>query len=264
MFRVGTSGWQYRDWRGRFYPEHLPQRAWLAHYATRFDTVEVNNSFYRLPEAETFRRWREQTPAGFLAAVKASRFLTHIRRLREPRAPVDLLLERAREAGSALGPVLFQLPPTLRAEPDRLRETLAAIDGRVMVAFEFRHPSWRTDAVCSILDDAGAAIVLADRAGERSEPRVTGGWSYVRFHQGTAARPGYRRDTLRWWADQLVALPARDVFAYFNNDPGAAAPRDADRLIELLRERGADVSRPAPARPGAGVERGDTGFPDAP
>jgi uncharacterized protein YecE (DUF72 family) len=247
MFHVGTSGWQYRDWRGRFYPERLPQRGWLAHYARRFETVEVNNSFYRLPEAATFARWREQTPDGFLIAVKASRYLTHILRLREPREAVDLLLERARAAEEALGPVLFQLPPNLRAEPARLRETLDAIGGRVMAAFEFRHPSWLTDEVFSVLEDAGAALVLADRAGERSEPRVTGGWSYVRFHQGTAKRSGYRRDALRWWADRLVALPADDTFVYFNNDPGAAAPRDAARLAELLRERGVQVRSPTAA-----------------
>ena len=242
MIRVGTSGWQYRDWRGAFYPDGMPQSEWLASYASRFDSVEVNNTFYRLPDASTFRRWHEGTPAGFTFAVKASRFLTHLKRLLDPQDPVDLLLDRAAALGDRLGPVLFQLPPTMKADSGRLRDTLDAIHGRVAAAFEFRHPSWLIEPVFDLLDGSGAALVLVDRAGRRSQPRVTGGWSYVRFHQGTTLRSGYRMDTLRRWADRIVELPARDVFVYFNNDPGAAAPRDASRLIGMLAERGAAVS----------------------
>jgi len=242
MIRVGTSGWQYRDWRGRFYPEEMPQRAWLAHYATRFDTVEVNNSFYRLPEISTFQRWRRETPSGFLVAVKASRYLTHIKRLREPSEPLDRLLARAGALGDALGPVLFQLPPNFTVDLPRLRDLLDAIGGRVRAAVEFRHATWMRDDVLAALDAAGAALVLADRAGDRSDPIVTGGWSYLRFHQGSRLRSGYRTDVLRRWADRIVELPADDVFVYFNNDPGAAAPRDADRMIEMLRRRGVTVS----------------------
>jgi uncharacterized protein YecE (DUF72 family) len=242
VIHVGTSGWQYRDWRGPFYPASLPQRGWLRSYAENFATVEVNNSFYRLPTTETFARWRRETPAGFVFAVKASRFLTHVRRLRDPQEPVALLLERASGLGDALGPVLFQLPPDLRAEPERLRDVVDTIGGRVRVAFEFRHESWLSDEILTILDASGSALVLTDRARRRSRMQVTGGWSYIRFHQGTASRPGYRRDTLRAWADRLAALPARDVYIYFNNDPGAAAPRDADRMIRLLVERGLTVS----------------------
>jgi uncharacterized protein YecE (DUF72 family) len=241
MILVGTSGWQYRDWRGPVYHDE-PQSTWLGQYAARFSTVEVNNTFYRLPDAGTFRRWHDETPQGFTFAVKASRFLTHLKRLRDPADPVDLLLDRAAALGDRLGPVLFQLPPTMKADVERLRETLDAVRGRVAAAFEFRHPTWLIDPVFELLDERGAALVLVDRAGERSEPRVTGGWSYVRFHQGTRLRAGYRRDTLRSWADRLASLPARDVYVYFNNDPGAAAPRDADRLIELLADRGATVA----------------------
>jgi uncharacterized protein YecE (DUF72 family) len=241
MILVGTSGWQYRDWRRPVYDDR-PQSAWLGLYASRFSTVEVNNTFYRLPDASTFRRWHQETPQGFTFAVKASRFLTHLKRLRDPADPVDLLLDRAAALGERLGPVLFQLPPTMKVDVARLRDTLDAVHGRVPAAFEFRHPSWLIDPVFQLLDERGAALVLVDRAGERSEPRVTGGWSYVRFHQGTRLRAGYRRDTLRSWADRLASLPARDVFVYFNNDPGAAAPRDADRLIGLLAERGATVA----------------------
>ncbi len=240
---VGTSGWQYRDWRGAFYPERMPQSEWLSHYATRFCTVEVNNTFYRLPAAETFRHWRGATPTGFTFAIKASRFLTHLKRLKDPRDPVDLLLDRAGNLGVRRGPILVQLPPTMRADLPRLRDALEALRGRVASAFEFRHPSWFSEEAFDLLDGAGAALVLTDRAGQRSKPRVTGGWSYVRMHQGTARAAGYRLDTLRGWAERIVSLPARDVFVYFNNDPGAAAPRDAARLIELLSERGAAVAQ---------------------
>ena len=240
---VGTSGWQYRWWRGRFYPPSLPTVSWLAHYAGVFETVEVNNSFYRLPERSTFERWRDATPPGFLMAVKASRYITHVKRLRDPRHPVDLLLAHAAGLGPALGPVLVQLPPTLRVDIPLLRDALAAFDGRVRVAVEFRHPSWRDDAVFALLDGFGAAYVVADRPGVRDPSPVTGGWSYVRFHQGTRSGPGYRRDKLARWASRLAELPAQEIFAYFNNDEHAAAPSDARTLIGLLRDRGVPVAR---------------------
>jgi uncharacterized protein YecE (DUF72 family) len=245
VIHIGTSGWQYRDWRGRFYPGALAQRGWPEHYTTRFDTVEVNSSFYRLPERTTFERWRDQVPSGFVMAVKASRFLTHLKRLEAPREPVDRLLERASALGPALGPLLVQLPPTLPLDLDRLRALLDAIDGRVPTALEFRHPSWFVDETYDVLDRAGAALVLADRPGSRQAPVVTGGWSYVRFHQGTRVGARYRRSKLARWADRVATLPARDVYVYFNNDPAAAAPRDAATLRELVRARGSSVARPA-------------------
>ncbi len=151
-------------------------------------------------------------------AVKASRFITHVKRLREPRGPVDLLLSHAAGLGSALGPLLVQLPPTLRVDLPLLRDALAAFDGRARVAVEFRHPSWRNDSVFALLDGLGAAYVLADRPGARDPSPVTGGWSYVRFHQGTRSDPRYRREKLARWASRLAELPAREVFIYFNND----------------------------------------------
>ena len=131
---VGTSGWQYRDWRGRFYPQGLAQARWLEHYAERFATVESNNAFYRLPEPATFAAWAERTPPGFVMAVKASRYLTHIKRLRDPEEPVGRLMERARHLGAKLGPVLLQLPPTLRADPATLDRTLRAFPAGTRVA----------------------------------------------------------------------------------------------------------------------------------
>jgi uncharacterized protein YecE (DUF72 family) len=231
---IGTSGWQYDDWRGSFYPDHLPQRAWLEFYAERFGTVEVNNSFYRLPERTTFERWRTQTPAGFVFAVKASRFITHLKRLRDPEDPVKLLWERAEGSGDRLGPVLFQLPPRFPVDAERLRRLLEVLPATMRPAFEFRDPSWYTDDVFRLLDGAGAAVVWPDRPGVRPTLPVTGGWLYVRFHQGTTTGPGYRRDKLRRWASRIAAADASEAFIYFNNDQTGAAIRDARTMIELL------------------------------
>lgn len=244
MLYVGTSGWQYDDWRGAFYPHDVARRRWLGHLATRFSTVEVNNSFYRLPSAVTFERWRGSVPPGFVLAVKASRFITHIRRLRECREPIELLWSRARALGDRLGPFLFQLPPRFPADPDRLRAFLSELPPDMRAAFEFRDPSWLTGEVARMLDDAGAALAWADRPGTRGTPPVTGGWLYARFHQGTRSAPGYRRDKLRRWAERIADAPARDGFVYFNNDADAAAPRDAMALIELLEAGGARVAEP--------------------
>jgi uncharacterized protein YecE (DUF72 family) len=231
---VGTSGWQYDDWRGRFYPEGLPRRKWLEFFSSHFRTVELNNSFYRLPERASFERWRDQTPTGFVVAVKASRFITHLKRLKDPEEPVSLLWERATGLGERLGPVLFQLPPRFPVDVDRLRRLLAVLPGGMRPSFEFRDPSWHTGQVFSLLDDAGAAIVWPDRPGRRHDLPVTGGWIYARFHQGTTRGPGYRRDKLRRWASRIASADAAEAFLYFNNDQAGAAIRDARTMIELL------------------------------
>jgi uncharacterized protein YecE (DUF72 family) len=245
MIWIGTSGWQYADWRGEVYPPDVPRSRWLEAFAARFATVELNNSFYRLPSEHAFREWRRRTPRGFLMAVKASRYITHVRRLREPRDPVRLLWSRARLLGDRLGPVLFQLPPSLGIDLLALEGLLRVLPRGMRPAFEFRHPSWRTPGVGALLDGAGAALVLADRPGERVVPTVTGGWSYVRMHQGRADDPGYPRAKLVRWAERIAGLPAGDVFVYFNNDTGGAAARDARTLIGLLADRGAEVAVPA-------------------
>jgi uncharacterized protein YecE (DUF72 family) len=239
---VGTSGWQYQDWRGRFYPEGLADLSWLGHYAGRFRTVEVNASFYRLPERATVERWAATVPPAFVFVFKASRYLTHIRRLRDPEEPLRRMYDVIGGAGSKLGPVLFQLPPTLRRDDPLLEALLERLPREPRSAFEFRHASWFADEVFEALDASGAALVHADRPGVRVTVPTVGGWSYLRFHQGTRAGPGYRRPKLRAYAEAIAGVGAGDVFAFFNNDAAGAAVRDAATLIELLEERRVSVA----------------------
>ena len=230
---IGTSGWQYRDWRGQFYPPTLRQAGWLDHYAERFRVVEVNNAFYRLPEAETFAAWARRTPDDFVVGVKASRYLTHIRRLHEPEEAVARFLERARHLGPKLGPVLVQLPPTLPADHAALAETLACFPGDVRVAVEFRHDSWFTEETQAILRRHDAAFCLADSPKRRTPLWRTASWGYVRLHEGRSSpRPCYGRAALAGWAGRLAELFAAgdDVYAFFNNDPRGCAVRDAQRF----------------------------------
>jgi uncharacterized protein YecE (DUF72 family) len=231
---VGTSGWVYRDWRGTVYPARLPQRSWLEHLSRRFPTIEINASFYRLPARSTFEGWASQVPDGFRFAVKMSRFLTHVRRFRDPAEPVELFWERAGGLGSAMGPVLLQQPPTFARDLGLLRALLQTLPAGMRAAFEFRHPSWDHDDVLTLLDGAGAAWVLADRPGAHVPRHVTGGWSYVRFHRGTRRGFPYTAEKIRRWAHVIASLEAGEVFVYFNNDPGGAAVRDAERLRRAL------------------------------
>jgi uncharacterized protein YecE (DUF72 family) len=244
---IGTSGWQYRDWRGPFYPPGLPTSSWLPRYAEDFATAELNASFYRLPARATFAAWRERTPPGFLMAVKASRYLTHIRRLRDPAEPVARLMDRATALGDRLGPVLVQLPPTLQADPGLLAATLAQFPAGVRVAVEPRHASWWTDDTRRVLERAGAALCLADRDAAWITPRWrTADWGYVRLHWGAGTpAPCYPRAVLAERLEELAATwgPAEDVVVYFNNDPLACALRDARELGLLAAARGLPATR---------------------
>ncbi len=241
MLYVGTSGWQYPDWRLTFYPREVPQRRWLPYFADRFRTVELNNSFYRLPEARNFRRWRDETPDGFVFAVKMSRFLTHLKRLRDPEEPVARFMDRARELGPRLGPVLLQLPPRMRADAERLAEALDSFPKRVRLAVEFRDASWFDDRIRAVLEDRGAAFCLADSPRRKTPEWRTADWGFVRFHEGRASpRPCYGRRALTSWAERIAELwPASaDVFCYFNNDTNACAVRDATVFAGVAREAG--------------------------
>lgn len=246
--RVGTSGWQYADWRGPFYPDDLPQRRWLEHYAATFGTVEVNGAFYRLPSREVFQRWAAETPPGFVAAVKVSRYLTHVRRLRDPAEPVARFLASARGLGDRLGPVLLQLPPTMSVEPSLLDATLRAFGTAVRVVVEPRHDSWFVDDVFAVLAGHGAALCWGDRRGRRTGPLwITADFGYLRLHEGTAApAPGYGRQALASWHARMAESFA-DSYVYFNNDHGAAAVRNA-LLFRDLGQSGVKSAAGAPRR----------------
>ncbi|WP_446220268.1 DUF72 domain-containing protein [Micromonospora sp. IBHARD004] len=261
MILVGTSGWQYRDWRECFYPAKLPQRLGLEHFAERFATVEVNNAFYRLPERDTFVAWRARTPDDFCVAVKMSRYLTHVKRLREPAEPVDRFLGRASGLGDRLGPVLVQLPPNLRADPDALDAPLRLFPADVRVAVEPRHPSWWSDDTRRVLERRRAALVWADRLSRPVAPlwRTTD-FGYLRLHEGRARPwPRYGRAALASWVRRLGETfgDAEPAYVYFNNDPGGAAIVDAVAFAALARRAGLPVSRTPRARP-TGVERAGT------
>ncbi len=259
--RIGCSGWNYKSWSGRFYPAGLPASEWLAFYLARFDTVETNATFYRLPSRETFARWREQTPDGFVMAIKASRYLTHLKRLLEPDEPVARLFERAAGLGSRLGPVLYQLPSSLTADPRRLARLLATLPRRLDVdgggvplqhVFEFRHPSWYVTDTFALLQQHGAALCLHDMAGSAIDGPTIGPFTYVRFHGAAGKYFGsYGDEVLAGWARRLAAewRRGRDVYAYFNNDPDAVSTRDARRLRDMTF---------AAAGLAGGGERGET------
>ena len=243
---MGTSGWQYRDWREAFYPRGLAQARWLGHYAGRFQTVELNNSFYRLPEASSFDRWREETPDDFVVAVKASRFLTHLKRLRDPAEPVALFMDRARHLRSKLGPVLLQLPPRFPADPGRLAEAIDRFPSEVRVAVEFRDDSWYTDDVRLVLEQRGSALCLADSPNRRTPEWRTSEWGFVRFHEGEGSPPPcYQERALATWAERIASLwkADQDVFCYFNNDQRACAVHDAVVFAGLARKVGLKPSR---------------------
>jgi uncharacterized protein YecE (DUF72 family) len=259
MVKVGTSGWQYRDWRRSFYPEGLATNDWLPFYAESFATVEVNNAFYRLPSAEVFDRWARLTPADFEMAVKASSYLTHNKRLRDPEEPVSRLMTRARHLGSKLGPILLQLPPSMRVEAGRLDETLSSFGKGVRVAVEARHESWDCDTVWQVLAEHGAAWCVADAPWRRWPVVRTAAWGYVRLHEGRATpRPCYGRRALETWAGRIAGTWSKDedVYVYFNNDTCACALRDARWFAAAAQRVGLEPTR-VPARGAVHLGGGD-------
>ena len=266
---VGTSGWQYRDWRGVLYPAGLAERDWLEHYAVRYGTVENNGTFYRLPAPDTFAGWRAKTPDGFVMTVKASRYLTHVRRLRDPAEPVERLMRAAAGLGDRLGPLLLQLPPNLRADAGALDACLAQFarfpDGRdsrrrVRVAVEFRHESWCTTETRQLLARHNAALCWADRLGRPVTPLWrTADWGYLRFHEGAAQPwPRYGAGALRSWVERTgEAWPGdADVFVYFNNDQHAAALYDAAAFASLVHRAGRQVTATPAPDPGQAAKAG--------
>jgi uncharacterized protein YecE (DUF72 family) len=237
--RIGCSGWLYNDWRGTFYPARLPQRCWLPYYATKFDTVELNGTFYRLPEAARFSAWRKSVPRDFLFAMKASRFLTHMKRLTEPAEPLARLFGRARPLGATLGPILYQLPTAWKVNTERLESFLRSLPKRRRHAIEFRDPSWYTGEVFDLLVRFNVALCLHDMEGSATGRLSVGPFVYVRFHGVPKYAGRYATRALSDWADWLTAELARGrpVFAYFNNTISAQAAEDAVRLRSALAAR---------------------------
>jgi uncharacterized protein YecE (DUF72 family) len=246
---IGTSGWQYRHWRGGLYPRGLVTARWFDRYVEAFATVELNVTFYRQPTPSVFEGWARRAPDGFLFAVKASRFLTHILRLREPQDSVDRLLEGASRLGDHLGPILIQLPPDMPVEVERLDETLAAFPSGIRVAVEPRHRSWFVEPVLEVLRRHGAALCWADRrrALNPTDPAwATAPWGYVRFHAGSGTPKGcYGERSLGTWLGRIQGAwrPEQDVFAYWNSDFRGCAPRDAGWFSRLAADAGAPVTR---------------------
>ena len=243
---VGTSGWQYKDWRERFYPKQVPQRLWLEYYVRRYQTVEINNSFYMLPKPETFAAWRERSPSDFIFVVKANRYITHIRRLRNATESIDRFMANARLLGDKLGPILVQLPPNLKADVDSLDECLRRF-GEVPVAVEVRQDSWYSDETKAVLEEHNAALVLADRGSLPITPTWrTADWAYLRFHHGLANPiPCYGEKALRHWVDELAANwePHEAIYVFFNNDPGCCAVRDSVTFAEMMQGAGYETTR---------------------
>ena len=234
---VGCSGWVYRHWRGIFYPDGLPQKRWFERYAEDFDTVEINASFYRLPLASTFDKWREQAPRGFRYAIKVNRFITHMKKLADCEEALERFIALARPLGPTLGPLLYQLPPSLSKDLSRLEAFLRLLPDDLAQVFEFRHKSWYDEAVLALLDRFGVGFVAHDLRGLVSPRWASGRTAYVRFH-GTAGKyhGRYPDKALLQWTDWCAeqARAGRSVWCYFNNDIHGHAIHDARTLKSMV------------------------------
>lgn len=238
--RIGTSGWHYKHWVGTFYPQNLRPAQMLGYYVQHFDTAELNNTFYRLPNESAFKCWRDSVPKGFVFAVKASRFLTHNIKLKEPQRALVNLLPRVALLREKTGPVLFQLPPKWRVNLERLAEFLDQLPKNLRYAFEFREPSWHAAPVLELLRQHNAAYCIYELAGFNTERFLTSNFSYVRLHgPGGKYQGSYSDQQLATWAEQIAewASHLQAVYVYFDNDQAGYAPKNALRLKEILARR---------------------------
>lgn len=236
---IGTSGWQYKHWIGPFYPKGLPVNQHLTYFHQYFKTVEVNNSFYRLPEVTSLRRWYETVPDDFVFAMKASRFITHVKHLKDPAQSTEKLFERFVALEEKLGPILFQLPPRWHADPERLAHFLEVIPKGFRYTFELRDPDWLREDIYDILRAHNAAFCIYELGGWRSEDVVTADWVYIRMHgpENSKYTGSYNDERLEdmarkinIWNDQGM-----DVYCYFDNDQKGYAVKDAQRLIAMVK-----------------------------
>lgn len=235
--RIGTSGWSYAHWKGPFYPADLPDSQLLAFYCRHFDSVEINNTFYHLPSEPAVRQWRDTAPPGFVFSTKASRYITHMKKLKEPQQSVATFLQRMQRLGERLGPIVFQLPPRWHFNAERLRGLLQILPQSHRYAFEFRDPDWINDEALALLRQHGAAFCIYDLAGFLSPLHVTAEFVYIRLHGPAGAYQGsYDEPTLRAWAERITAWTRQglDVYCYFDNDERAYAVQNAQDLRALL------------------------------
>jgi uncharacterized protein YecE (DUF72 family) len=234
---IGTSGWNYKHWLGRFYPEKIRSADMLKFYAQHFDTVELNNSFYHLPLIKSFRTWRETVAKDFVFAVKGSRFITHMKKLKAPRTSTRKFFTRVEKLEEKRGPVLFQLPPHWRVNLERLATFLERLPAQYQYAFEFREPSWFADEVYDLLRQHNVALCIYHMSGYETPMAITADFVYIRFHGAETTYGGsYSDSQLKLWSERIDRWrnDGTEVFAYFNNDPGAHAVYDAKRLREML------------------------------
>ncbi len=236
--RIGCSGWSYPHWRKRFYPEKMPAREHFAFYAQHFNTVELNNPFYRQPPRERFEAWREQAPPGFLFAVKGSRYVTHIKRLAGEKKSIDLVVDAALGLGEKLGPILFQLQANFHVDLDRLERFVGMLPTDVRFTLEFRHDSWLVPAVFELLRSHRIALCIPDHPKMPRALELTSDFIYIRMHLPPTGL-GYGQRALQPWTDRVVAWhhDGLDVFVYFNNDMEGHAIKDAKTLISLVNAK---------------------------
>lgn len=235
---IGTSGWSFDDWIGSFYPRDVNKNELLRYYAKHFKTAEINNTFYQLPTKKTFRHWMEESPKDFLFSVKASRFITHMKKLKEPEEGLKNFLDAVGALEGKLGPILFQLPPNWRVNPERLETFLEAIPKKQRATFEFRDESWFTEEIYDLLKERNAAFCLYDMAGRRAPIKTTADFVYVRLHGPERKYEGnYDGRTLAGWVKRFRGWrrEGRDVYCYFDNDKKSAAVQDAKKMTEMLK-----------------------------